>query len=57
MAVLFERRLPQGRVYVCDAGPVGTIGVPEDPPPTRGAPVGERPTVAVLPMRGGGLPA
>ena len=30
LAVLFERRMPQGRVYVCDAGLLGTIGVPED---------------------------
>ncbi|MGP0051274.1 MAG: DUF5372 family protein [Solirubrobacteraceae bacterium] len=30
LAVLFERRMPQGRVYVCDAGALGTIGVPED---------------------------
>jgi Family of unknown function (DUF5372) len=30
LAVLFERRMPQGRVYVCDAGASGTIGVPED---------------------------
>ena len=30
LAVLFERRMPQGRVYICEAGPLGTIGVPED---------------------------
>ena len=30
LAVLFERRVPHGRVYVCDAGPLGTIGMPED---------------------------
>ena len=30
LAVLFERRLPEGRLYVCEGGPSGTIGVPED---------------------------
>lgn len=30
LAILFERRLPQGRLYVCEGGPLGTIGVPED---------------------------
>ena len=30
LAVLFERRMPDGRIYVCDAGPLGTIGMPED---------------------------
>jgi hypothetical protein len=30
LAILFERRLPEGRLYVCEGGPSGTIGVPED---------------------------
>ena len=30
LAVLIERRLPEGRLYVCEGGPLGTIGVPED---------------------------
>jgi hypothetical protein len=38
LAVLFERRYAEGRLYVCEGGPAGTIGVPEDatdrvPPP------------------------
>ena len=40
--MLFERRMPQGRVYVCDAGPLGTIGVPEDAT-DRGPEPAERP--------------
>lgn len=30
MAVLFERRCADGRLYVCEGGPFGTIRVPED---------------------------
>jgi hypothetical protein len=30
LAILFERRMPGGRLYVCEGGPQGTIGVPED---------------------------
>jgi len=30
LAVLFERRYADGRLYVCEGGPAGTIGVPED---------------------------
>jgi hypothetical protein len=30
LAVLFERRYADGRLYVCEAGPAGTIAVPED---------------------------
>jgi Family of unknown function (DUF5372) len=30
LAILFERRYPDGRLYVCEGGPLGTIGVPED---------------------------
>ncbi len=30
LVVLFERRCADGRLYVCEGGPFGTIGVPED---------------------------
>jgi hypothetical protein len=30
LAILFERRLAEGRLYVCEGGPAGTIGVSED---------------------------
>ena len=30
LEILFERRLPEGRLYVCEGGPAGTIGMPED---------------------------
>jgi hypothetical protein len=30
VAVLFERRLPEGRLYVCEGGVRGTIGIWED---------------------------
>jgi hypothetical protein len=30
LAVLIERRLPEGRLYVCEGGPLGTIGVLEE---------------------------
>jgi hypothetical protein len=26
--VLFERKRPEGRLYVCEGGPLGTIGLP-----------------------------
>jgi hypothetical protein len=26
---LFERRLPEGRLYVCEGGRLGSIGIPE----------------------------
>lgn len=28
--MLFERRYADGRLYVCEGGPAGTIGIPED---------------------------
>ena len=28
--MLFERRCADGRLYVCEGGPAGTIGIPED---------------------------
>lgn len=30
LAVLFERKYPDGRLYVCEGGVAGTIGIPED---------------------------
>ncbi|HJW12979.1 MAG TPA: DUF5372 family protein [Albitalea sp.] len=30
LALLFERRCADGRLYVCEGGPLGSIGVPED---------------------------
>jgi Family of unknown function (DUF5372) len=46
LAVLFERRYADGRLYVCEGGPFGTIGVPEDatdrvPPAASAALTGE----------------
>jgi hypothetical protein len=26
--ILFERKRPEGRLYVCEGGPLGTIGLP-----------------------------
>lgn len=48
LAVLFERRMPQGRVYVCDAGPLGTIGVPEDATDRAAVPAASPLTAEVL---------
>jgi hypothetical protein len=46
LAVLFERQYADGRLYVCEGGPFGTIGVPEDatdrmPPPAATPLTGE----------------
>ena len=41
MAILFERRTPAGRLYVCE-GPVASIGILEDAT-DRGPEPGERP--------------
>ncbi|MGH2926926.1 MAG: DUF5372 family protein [Solirubrobacteraceae bacterium] len=30
LAVLFERRWAGGVLFVCEGGPLGTIGIPED---------------------------
>jgi hypothetical protein len=29
LPILFERRQPEGRLYVCEGGPLGTLGLPE----------------------------
>lgn len=30
LGVLFVRRVGAGRVYVCEGGPLGSVGLPED---------------------------
>jgi hypothetical protein len=30
LPVLFERRWPGGLLFVCEGGPLGSIGIPED---------------------------
>lgn len=30
LAVLFVRRVGASRIYVCEGGPLGTVGLPED---------------------------
>ncbi len=42
LAVLYERNGAGGRVYVCEGGPLGSVGLPEDatdrgPEPAAGA--------------------
>lgn len=46
MEVLYERGSPDGRLYVCVGGPMGSIGIPEDatdraPEPAEGPLTGE----------------
>jgi len=48
LAILFERRRPDGRLYVCEGGPQGTIGVPEDATDRSPAPARAPLTVDVL---------
>jgi hypothetical protein len=48
LAILFERKRPEGRLYVCEGGPLGTIGLPVAWT-SLGEPVSERPlTIEVL---------
>ena len=28
LIILFERKRPEGRLYICEGGPLGTIGLP-----------------------------
>ena len=28
LSILFERKCPEGRLYICEGGPLGTIGLP-----------------------------
>jgi len=28
LSILFERKRPEGHLYVCEGGPLGTIGLP-----------------------------
>lgn len=48
LRVLFVRRIGAGRIYVCEGGPLGSVGLPEDAT-DRGAEPCERPlSVEVL---------
>ena len=48
LALLFERKCPEGRLYVCEGGPLGTIGL-QVAWTSLGEPAGERPlTIEVL---------
>jgi Family of unknown function (DUF5372) len=42
LEVLYVRRLVTGRVYVCEGGPLGSVGLPEDAT-DRGQEPGDRP--------------
>jgi hypothetical protein len=42
LAILFERKRPEGRLFVCEGGPLGTIGLPVAWT-SLGEPAGERP--------------
>lgn len=42
LQVLFVRRIGAGRVYVCEGGPLGSVGLPEDAT-DRGPGPAERP--------------
>jgi hypothetical protein len=46
--VLFERRCADGRLYVCEGGPAGTIGIPEDATDLAPAPAATPLTAEVL---------
>ena len=48
LSILFERMRPEGHLYVCEGGPLGTIGLP-DAWTSLSEPAAERPlTVEVL---------
>ena len=48
LAILFERKRPEGRLYVCEGGPLGTIGLPAAWT-SFGEPAAERPvTIEIL---------
>ncbi len=48
LEVLFERRYPDGRLYVCVGGPMGSIGIPEDATDRAPAPAASPLTSEVL---------
>jgi hypothetical protein len=48
LAILFERRMADGRLYVCEGGPLGTIGIPEDATDRAPAPASTPLTAEVL---------
>jgi len=47
VAILFERRTPEGRLYVCE-GPLGSIGIVEDATDRAPEPAGHPLSVEVL---------
>jgi hypothetical protein len=48
LSILFERKRPDGRLYICEGGPLGTIGLPAAWT-SLGEPAAERPlTIEVL---------
>jgi len=48
LSILFERKRPEGHLYVCEGGPLGTIGRPAAWT-SLGEPAAERPlTIEVL---------
>jgi hypothetical protein len=48
LAILFQRKRPEGLVYVCEGGPLGTIGLPAAWT-SLGEPAAKRPlTIEVL---------
>lgn len=48
LAVLYERRWAGGHLYVCEGGPLGTIGIPEDATDRAPAPAATPLTAEVL---------
>lgn len=48
MAILFERRLPEGRLYVCDGRALGSVGIWEDATDRAPAPAASPLTAEVL---------
>ena len=46
--MLYERRWAGGRLYVCEGGPLGTIGIPEDATDRAPAPAATPLTAEVL---------
>lgn len=48
LSILFERKRPEGQLYICEGGPLGTLGLPATWT-SFGPPAAERPlTVEVL---------
>ncbi len=47
LSILFERKRPEGHLYVCEGGPLGTIGLP-DAWTSLSEPAAERPLTVEL---------